>query len=102
MDYDFVSGDTGSGLIVTCADKVTALPIDLTGASVALKWVAAGILVSRTMSVVSATEGLAKYQFAGAELTAPQMDFEVEITGSAGNIISNLDLISVQVRQQLA
>lgn len=100
---DFVTGDTGSALIVTCTDNASSLPINLTGATVSLKWkTAANALVTKAMTIISPTAGTAKYQFLATDLFSPSMSFEVEITDAGGKIISNLDLIDVSVREQLA
>lgn len=98
---DFVSGDTGSVLQVTCTDSAGAA-INLTGATVRLKWkTAANVLVERVMTIVTATSGICKYQFAAAELFSPSMVFEVEITDSAGKITTNLAPIVSVVREQI-
>ena len=103
MSNDFVSGDTGSSLVVICTDKLTNLPISLAASTVLLKWKKAdNTLATNEMTVLSATEGKVKYQFLASELFAPAMSFEVEITDASGKVISNLSLIDVKVREQLA
>ena len=99
---DLVTGDTGSVLSVTCKDSATGVVIDLTGATVKLRWEdAAGTIVSKTMTVTTPATGIATYQFATTEIFAPKMKFEVEITDSGGKIVSNLALIELTVREQL-
>lgn len=102
-DYQLVAGDTGSLLRVTCTNDDDGAAIDLTGATVALRWKdAAGTLVSRTMSAVApATQGIAEYQFAATELIAPTMSFEVQIARSGGNVRS-LDPFDLLVRTPFA
>ncbi len=99
----FVSGDTGSKLEVTCKDNDTGLVINLTGSTVKLKWRdAADALQTKTMTITDAVNGIAEYQFLAAELIAPQMKFEVEITDTAGNVLHNIELIRESVREALA
>jgi hypothetical protein len=102
MTFRFVSGDTGSKLRVTCRNDSDNSVIDLTGATVALRWYnrATDAVIERTMSIINpATGGQAEYQFAAAELVAPEMDFEVRITDSGGKIVRSLDLLAEGVRQ---
>ena len=99
----FVSGDTGSKLEVTCKRDDTGVVIDLTGSTVKLKWDdAVGALQTKTMIITDAVNGIADYQFLAAELIAPQMKFEIEITDSGGKILHNIELIRENVREVLA
>lgn len=100
---DFVSNDTGSTLLVTCTDKVTGHVIDLTGSLVTIRWYAVdgSTVVSKAMSIVNAAAGKAKYQFLTGELFSPIMRFEVAITSADGAVITNLDLITATVRNQI-
>ena len=99
----FVSGDTGSKLEVTCINNDTGLLIDLTGSTVALKWLdAADTLQTKTMTVTDDVGGVAEYAFLANELISKQMKFEVEITDGGGNVLHNLELIRESVREALA
>ena len=99
----FVSGDTGSELEVTCKDDDTGLVIDVTGSTVKLKWIdKAAALISKTMTIVDAVNGVVKYRFLANELIAPQMKFEVEITDSGGDVLHILELIRESVREVLS
>jgi hypothetical protein len=103
MNNEFVSGDTGSALVMTCLDNVTNLPLNLTGASVSIKWKnSVNVLVTRAGTIVNPLTGVVRYQFASGELFSPSMSIEVEVTDGGGNVISNLDLIKIAVREQLA
>lgn len=104
MTYDFVSGDTGSKLRVTIIDSETSVAINLTGATVSLKWMdQGGVLKTKTMSLVAPyTNGIAEYQFAAGELFAPKMRFEVSVVDIGGKEITGLDLIEIVVREQMA
>ena len=99
----FVSGDTGSKLEVTCKDDDTGVVINLTGATVKLKWRdAAEVLQTKTMTIIDAVNGVVDYQFLADELIAPQMKFEVEITDSGGKVLHSIELIRESVRAALA
>ena len=99
--YDFVTGDTGSKLEVTCKEASTGDPIVLSGATVRLKWISDGVVQSRTMTITSAAGGVVEYQFAADELEAPAMRFDVEIADN-GNVRTAADLIRVSVREEIA
>jgi len=98
---DMVTGDTGSKLVVTCNDNDTSSVIDLTGASVVLRWEGDTQVESRAMTITDAANGVAEYKFAAGEIIAPKMRFEVEITAGNGDIITNTALIELVVREQL-
>lgn len=98
----FVSGDTGSKLEVTCKDDDTGVVINLTGATVRLKWLdAAEALQTKTMTITDAVNGVADYQFLADDLFGLQMKFEVEITDSGGKVLRNIELIRENCRAAL-
>ena len=98
---DFVAGDTASSLEVTCADDSGAA-VDLTGCAVNMRWKdEVGVVQTKAMTVSDAAAGICTYQFGEDELFSPGMSFEVEITDIGGKKLSNVDLISVTVREQL-
>lgn len=99
--YDFVTGDTGSKLQVTCKEASTGAAIVLSSATVRLKWLSDGTVVSRTMTVTDAASGIAEYQFAADELEAPSMRFDVEITTASG-VRTAADVVRVSVREEIA
>ena len=103
MTASFVAGDTGSILQTTCKNEDGSI-IDLTGATVRVKWKAVdGVLQSRTMTVVGAPAGgVVNYQFAAGELYAARMRFEIEITDSGGRVLRSLQLLEEEVRRPLA
>ena len=99
----FVSGDTGSKLEVTCKDDDTGAVIDLTGATVKLKWLDdAGALQTKTMTITHAATGVAEYQFLADELIQTQMQFEVEITDAGSNVLRSVELIRENCREALS
>ncbi|SEN71006.1 protein of unknown function [Nitrosospira multiformis] len=98
---DFVAGDTASVLKVTCVDK-SETPIDLTGCTANIRWKdEVGEVQTKAMTVLDAANGECTYQFGEDELFSPGMSFEVEVTDISGKKLSNVDLISVTVREQL-
>lgn len=100
--YQFVAGDTGSKLEVTCKNDADNSAINLTGATVKLKWKdSGGALQTKTMTITGAATGVAEYQFLTGELFAGTTDFEVEITDAGGKIIRCLDLLREKVRAAL-
>lgn len=102
MAYDFVTGDTGSRLQVTCKDSATGNAMSVAGATVRLRWEDAnGDIATRTMTISDAAAGVVYYQFAANELIAPKMRFEVEVTDVSNNVVTGLDLIEVTVREQM-
>lgn len=101
--YQFVAGDTGSKLEVTCKNDADNTAINLTGATVKLKWKdAGGALQTKTMTITGAVAGVAEYQFLTGELFAGTVDYEVEITDADGKIIRSLDLLREKVRAVLS
>jgi len=101
MSVELVTGDTGSVLQVTCTDNERAAAIDLTGATVLLRWEGDSAVVEKTMTIDDAAGGVVSYQFLAGEIIVPKMKFEVEITDSSGFVVTNLTLIEVGVREQL-
>lgn len=98
---DFVAKDTASTLRVTCVDD-SGTAMDLSGCSANIRWKDdVGEVQTKAMTISDATAGECTYQFGEDELFAPGMSFETEITDSSGKKLSNVDLISVTVREQL-
>lgn len=96
---DFVAGDTGSKLEVTCQKNSDGSVINLTGSTVTLQWKdKAGVLVEKVMTITDAVNGIAEYQFAADELVAPLMHFQVKITDASGKVLHSLELIRETVR----
>lgn len=103
MAYSFVAGDTGSVLRVTCTNDSDDSAIDLTGATVVVKWRdSLGALQTKTMTIVTAASGIAEYNFAASELFSPSMSFEIQVTDASAKVIRSLSLIDVSVRAALA
>jgi hypothetical protein len=99
---DFVSSDTGSTLLVTCTDDAGEV-INLSGSSVKIRWQdATGVLSEKNMTVTDGAAGKCTYKFGVSELFAPGMAFEIEITDSGSFKLTNVDLIAVTVRKELA
>ena len=111
IPYDWVAGDTGSKLLVTCTNREDQAAIDLDGATVNLKYkIDDGDLVTREMTNLSPTaNGQAEYTFGLIdddpelpELTAgaagSEFVGEVEIEDATGKIITTPTQIRKSIR----
>ena len=103
MAYEFVENDTGSTLKVTCKDRQAGTVVNLTGATVKLKYtIDGGALATKTMTIqVPGTDGIATYQFLAVELVKGLMVAEVEVTDSGGKILTNLEPQTFLIRPRL-
>lgn len=102
---EFVAGDTGSKLIVTCKTNQDSVVIDLTGASLKLNFkIDSGTLKTPAMTITNlpGTDGKAEYQFISTDLVAGDMQAAAEITDSVGKIITQLVPFKFKVRAKLA
>ncbi len=103
--YDFTAGDTGSVLQVSIRDRYTKGLILLNGVYTAtlLFKSAGGALQSRSMTILSgANDGKAEYQFQTGELTAGELETQVELTHtSSGKKVSELGIRRYQVGPKL-
>lgn len=100
MPVEFVAGDTGSKLIANCKNNEMKAVLDLTGATVKVKYrISGGALQTKSMSILSpATNGKAEYLFLAGELTSGYMQGEIEITDASGKVITSLDPFVLEVR----
>lgn len=101
MDYELVAGDTGSKLVVTIVDNGDGTAVDLTGATVNLRWRANRSVVvvgPKDMTVTDAPGGIAEYLFEATELVAGIMEFEVEVIDAQARKVRNLAPIVERVR----
>ena len=102
MANEFVQDDSGSKLEVTCKNDSDKSVIDLTGATVKIRWKdKAGSVVEKTMTVTNAAGGVAEYRFAAGELEPGTTGYEIEITDALGGIIKNLNLLLVNIRKKI-
>lgn len=96
-----VAGDNVT-LKVTCKRLSDKSIIDLTGATVRLKFkVNDGSLVTQVMTVPTPANGQAQYKFATNELTVGEVDAEVEITDVSTNVFTNLIPLHIGVRSRV-
>lgn len=105
MPYEFVESDTGSKLVVPCKDNESGAVINLTGATVTLRYKYAGdaAVTERGMTIQTpATNGIAEYLFGTGELKTGRFSYEVKIVDGAGKVITQLDLGYIDVRARLA
>lgn len=108
---ELVAGDTGSKLVVTCRDSSTGAVINLSGATVTIRWKG---VAAKSMTIANAAGGVAEYQFAQGDLVytsevsviegvlASPMRFAIQITDALGNLISNLKPIELWVREAIS
>ncbi len=101
-DYDFVENDTGSVLRITCTDRAGNV-IDLTGATVTLKWNdATGTLQQQAMAInAPATAGIVQYKFAAGELFSPSMYFSIKIQDSGGGVVHSNCVVNTKIRKAI-
>lgn len=104
---EFVSGDTGSKLRVTCRnDSPPNDPVDLTAAAVKLRWrnQANTATVEADMTGLNGAafdaSGIAEYTFTANQLYSPQMAFEIRITKGT-LVVRSLELLVEDVRQAM-
>lgn len=101
MAADFIAGDTGSVLQVTCKDT-DDVAINVTGATVRLKYrIDGAALQTKTMTLVTAASGIVKYQFLADELTKGVMESEVEITDSSSKVTTSLRKMKHEIGAKL-
>lgn len=103
MGILLIAGDTGSKIIITCKDRDTGAAIDLTGATVKLRYsISGGTTVEKTATVVSPpTLGQVSYQFLANDLVSGTMYTEVKITDISGFVITSLEPITISVGARL-
>lgn len=104
LQYDLVTGDTGSQFKMVCKDRSTGAVMDLTGCVINLHWLdAADTPVSRAMQIEGDPAlGTVSYLFLAGEIFAPEMVFEVEVTNSGGRKLTSNNPIRLRVRRQIA
>jgi hypothetical protein len=101
MDFHFVAGDTNSKLQVTCKRTDTGAVIDVTTATVTLRWsVNEGTTTEDTMTKEDAVNGIVSYTWGTDELEAGILKCEVEID-SGGNVVTSLEAMRFSVRDRL-
>ncbi len=103
MAFDFVQLDTGSTLRVTCKDSDTEAVIDLTGATLTLRYkIGSAAKVEKTMTLeVPNTAGIATYKFLAAELSNGDLVGEVTINDSGGKEITSIENMVLPIKQRI-
>ena len=98
---DFVAADTNSKLRISLTKKSDSTALDLTGATVNLKWkIGAGSLTTSAMTITDAAGGVCEYLFTSGQLVAGTMYVEAEIT-SAAKVVTTLEIGTFVVRAKL-
>lgn len=106
MAIDLVAGDTGTMLRISLRNRGTTEPINLTGATVRLKYrIDAGVLITQVMTIADAATGVATYQFGSGELTAAaqgsSLRGEVEVTDAGGKVLTQLKPMTFTIRAKV-
>jgi len=104
MSFKFTQSDTGSTLEVTCKNDSTGNVIDLTGATLQLRYkIAGGALQTRSMTLDGdPTTGKATYTFLATELTPGTFIGDVTITDVGSLTISSLENIVEEIKARLS
>ena len=97
-----VENDTGIELRVNCTEGVPPVVLNLSGATVLLRWRGDEAPVERAMTIIDGVNGVVSYIFKIGEIIAPDMEFEVQITDSAGNTRTSLQTFKERVRERLS
>lgn len=102
MSVQFVEGDTGTVLTVTCvsAEDDTVIPLGSITPSIVWKD-STGTAQTRTMTVTDATNGECQYQFAADELEWPEITFEVQLLDNTGSVVTSLDELTFPVKPRI-
>jgi hypothetical protein len=102
MDYDFVAGDRNSKLQCTCVREADDTAIDVTTATVNLRWsMNEGTVTSSSMTKEDAANGVVSYTFGDGELVAGRLKAEVEIL-SGGLPLTSLEAMRFSVRERVS
>ncbi len=98
--HQFVEGDTGSALRVTCTEDEENTPINLTNKTLYLRFkINSGAVASQVMTVINAASGTAQYQFQTGELLPGTLYASVLIVDSVDStFVSQLDPFVYKVR----
>lgn len=99
---DFVAGDTGSVVQLNFRNRQSKAIIDLTGKTAKIRFkIDTDAFTEKTMTITSATKGLATYQFAAGELKAGTLTVVGVIIDGSGSVITQLDPLTYTVRALL-
>lgn len=99
---EFVTGDTGSAIELSCIDDLTDDPIDLSNKLVTIKWKQNRIVHAQEMQVIDPINGLVRYRFQDSELESGNAAFDIIITDiTTQERITNKDAVRVTVRQRV-
>lgn len=100
----FVQGDSGSTISITCTDQ-NGNPINLTGASAVLAFYvdneSSGVIGASShavMTITNAPEGIVQYTFSATDLAnAGTLYYRVAITLPGGNVISSAPIQEIVI-----
>lgn len=98
-----VQGDTLPTVTVTLTDEFTGVAVDLTGATVVVKFRASGtttVLTTLACAIVGAAAGIFSFSFPSPALDVEPglYEGEIQVTFSGGEIQSVYDVLKFRVR----
>jgi hypothetical protein len=99
-----VQGDTLPTITVTLTDEFTGVAVDITGATVVVKFRAAGsttLLTTLACTIISPTGGIFSFSFPSPALDVEPglYEGEIQVTFSGGAIQSVFDILKFRVRE---
>lgn len=100
-----VQGDTRPALVTTLTDETTALPINIAGATVMLKFRASGATVLTDTMIATVTDGangVCVFQWSVLALAGAPGDYEgeIEITFADGKVQTVYDILKFKLRKE--
>lgn len=103
MSIDFVEGDTGSILRVSCKNLSDGSPLTLVSKTAFLIWKnASGTVIEKSMTIDNpASAGVVSYRFLAGELYPNIMRFEVKIVDSGGLVLRSMQPMKFTVRVKI-
>lgn len=107
MPIDLVEDDTGTVLQCTVRNKKPVQVVDLTGATVKIRWtINGGSPVEQDMEIEDAASGRVSYQFKVGDLAVPSgtesaMRLNVVVTDSGGKVLTQLKPITYTIRKKI-
>jgi hypothetical protein len=102
-----VEDDTGTVLDYTVRNKKTNEPINLTGATVRVRWtIDGGSPVQKDMTIVDATSGRVSYQFGAGELAIVSGDksamrLNVVVIDAGGKVLTQVTPTTYTIRKKI-
>ena len=95
--------DKGLILILTIKDNKTQAAVNLTGATVLLRWkLGTGAVTESALTITDAVNGVVQYQFSIPFAESGSLQYEAVVNDATGNIYTNLAIQKFAIRAKLA